>query len=71
MRYTFTAQVLNVEEKFAPERTVGKDTDGQWLHESASLGWFITTTNNISYGVGAERPGIAKGDTIKITLEKL
>ena len=71
MRYTFTTQVLNVEEKFAPDRTVGKDTEGKWQFEAASLGWFITTVNNIAYGVGTERHEVAKGDVVRITLEKV
>ena len=73
MLYTFTAKVLAVEEKFAPDRPVGKDAEGKWQFEQASLGWFITVAmgNAISYGVGTERPEIAKGDAVRITLEKV
>ena len=70
MRHTHEAKVRDVVEKFASEAAV-KKADGSWDVPRKNRGWFIVTTDNIAYGVGAARPAIAAGDTITITLEKM
>ena len=70
MHHTHSATVRDVVEKFASGAAV-KTSDGRWNVPRRSLGWFIVTTDNIAYGVGAAQPTIAAGDTIGITLEKM
>jgi hypothetical protein len=69
--YTFTAPVLGVEEKFAPQWTTGKNETGEWLYATRSLGWFVRITSEMSIRVGPERPDIVAGDVVLLTLEKI
>ena len=71
MRHTIITTAISVEERFAPERTTNKDAEGKWQFGAESLGWFVKISAHAAIAVGAERPDIKAGDTVRITLEKV
>lgn len=70
MRYIIPATVSNVEEHFVPQYLGGIGDAAQF--RDVSHGWFVYLEgSHEALGLGAERPALAKGDKVKITVEKV
>lgn len=68
MRYVFTTKLVSVEEKFRTIRA--KKVGDQVQEETESLGWFLRLSESSAICVGAEKPDLAAGDLVTLTIEK-
>lgn len=68
VRYVLMGQVIAVQERF---EVMGgrKGADGQTEIMERSIGWFLQLSAGASLYVGPDKPEIAKGDTIRMTIE--
>lgn len=70
MRYVINSEVVNVEEHFVPCYISGIG-EGAKFHET-SQGWFAYFKgSHEALHLGMEKPTLAKGDKVKITVEKV
>ena len=68
VRYVLMGQVIAVQEQF--EVTGGrKGADGQTEITRRSIGWFLQLSAGASLYVGPDKPDIAQGDTVRMTIE--
>lgn len=67
-RYVFVGDVVAVEERF---ETIGarKGVGGQTEFVRRSIGWFILLQGGASLYLDDQKPAIAKGDRVRLTLE--
>ncbi len=69
-RYVIHSEVVNVEEQKVPCYVSGIGAGATFIEKS--LGWFVYLKgSHEALGLGAERPTLAKGDKVKITVEKV
>lgn len=66
-RIVTTARVRAVVESTTAEYVSGYGKDA--VFRNVSLGWWIHFDGNWSMCVGAEKPKISAGDTVRITIE--
>lgn len=69
-RYVLTGRVISVEEKRVKLAAV-QDSDGKWSVPEMGIGWFVRIAQSSSIFVGIEKPDIAVGDMIRMTMEKI
>jgi hypothetical protein len=68
IRYVFNGTAISVQERF--EMMGGrKGTDGQTEIIQRSVGWFVQLSTGASLCLGPEKPDIAQGDTVRMTIE--
>lgn len=70
IRYTWNLKVLVVEER-KKVITTQKEEDGSIATIVDPTGWWVVTEDNIAHGLGFDKPDIAKGDTVRMTMEKI
>lgn len=69
VRYIINTKVANIEEEFVPTYISGIGKDA--LFENRSKGWFAYFEGSYeAIHVGAEKPELAKGDRVRITIER-
>lgn len=70
--YVFQACVTNVVEEIERFNWRKNMTDNTVTHDQRSRGWFIALDGSHErIFIGQDKPNIQKGDTIKITMEKI
>ena len=72
MRYVFNCFAKDVKELTTVVRS-WKDAAGDVQTEVLSLGWYVTLSlggTDISLSLGEDKPLLAAGDKIKLTLER-
>lgn len=72
MRYIINTEIVHVEEEFKPAYIVGSGIgkDAQFITQS--LGWFAYLQgSHEALHLGMDKPTLAKGDKVRITVEKV
>lgn len=70
MRYIINSEVISVEEHFVPCYLSGIGPDAKF--HDVSEGWFVFLKgSHEALGLGPDKPTLAKGDKVKITVEKV
>jgi hypothetical protein len=69
MRHVYYSRVKEVYEHYR-EVNHRKDDNGKMTFDRVPNGWWVVTRDNISYPMGSEKPEIAVGDTVKISIER-
>jgi len=72
MKFVIYAQVDKIEEKFISIYQSGSGHGPDAKFETASQGWFVHLKgSHEAIFLGADKPPIAGGDTVKITIERI
>lgn len=69
-RYVFSGKAIAVQERF--EMVSGRKTaDGQTEIVQRSVGWFVQLSAGASLYLGPNKPDIAQGEEVRITIEAM
>lgn len=72
MRYIINSEVISVEEEFKPAYIIGSGVGAAAQFINQSLGYFAYFKgSHEALHLGMDKPTLAKGDKVKITVEKV